>query len=266
MDVPRITVVDPAADVTLTLQEAAASLGVHYQTAYKLLRSGQLPATVVRGRYVVAPAAVDALRKRRDLPARPGARPSRQNLAAKAERMYEALVAGDERSARNTVVGLVGEGVPVVTLIQEVLVPPLRRIGSEWRKGNLAIWVEHRASAIVERLLGVLHPTPRGRRRGTAVVAALSGDHHALPTAMAAAALRDDNWHVQHLGCDVPPKEVTGFVDGADVDLVVLTVTTPEVLPATQRLAGALERRGTRTIVGGPGRTLADLVETARRR
>jgi methanogenic corrinoid protein MtbC1 len=220
---------------------------------------------VVQGRYVVTRADVDELLARRSRPTRAAARPSRRNLAGQAERMFDALVTGDESSARKMVVGLADEGVPVVTLIQEVLVPPLARIGSEWRQGNLAIWIEHRASAIVERLLGVLHPTPRGRRRGTAVVAALSGDHHSLPTAMAAAALRDDNWHVQHLGCDVPAKEVTGFVEAHDVDLVVLTVTTPELRSTAQRLAATLDKRGTRAVVGGPGRTLADLVEMARR-
>lgn len=255
----------PATDTTLSLQEAADALGVHYQTAYKWVRRGELPASVVQGRYVVARADVDELVARRNRPTRAAARPRRRNLAGQAERMYEALVAGDESTARKMVVALASEGVPVVTLIQEVLVPPLRRIGSQWRQGHITIWIEHRASAIVERLLGVLHPTPRGRRRGTAVVAALSGDHHGLPTAMAAAALRDDNWHVQHLGCDVPAKEVTGFVEAHDVDLVVLTVTAPEVLSTAQRLAGTLAERGTRAIVGGPGRTLDDLVEMARR-
>jgi excisionase family DNA binding protein len=257
--------VPPTASDELSLQEAAEALGVHYQTAYKWVRRGELPATVVRGRYMVTRADVDELAARRSRPTRAAARPSRRNLAGHAEHMFHALVTGDESSARKMVVRLANEGVPVVTLIQEVLVPPLTRIGSQWRKGNLAIWIEHRASAIVERLLGVLHPTPRGRRRGTAVVAALSGDHHALPTAMAAAALRDDNWHVHHLGCDVPAKEVTGFVETHDVDLVVLTVTTPEVLSTAQRLAATLVKRGTRAVVGGPGRTLADLVEMARR-
>jgi excisionase family DNA binding protein len=256
--------VQPATGEPLSLQEAADALGVHYQTAYKWVRRGELPATVVQGRYVVTRTDVDELLARRNRPTQPGARASRRNLAGLAERMYEALVAGDESAARKMVVGLASEGQSVVTLIQEVLVPPLRRIGAEWRKGNLTIWIEHRASAIVERLLGALHPTPRGRRRGTVVVAALSGDHHALPTAMAAAALRDDNWHVQHLGCDVPSKEVSGFVEAHDVDLVVLTVTTPDLLPTAQRLAGTLAKRGTRAIVGGPGKSLDDLIDMAR--
>jgi hypothetical protein len=61
---------------------------------------------------------------------------------------------------------------------------------------------------------------------------------------MAAAALRDDNWHVEHLGCDVLAKEAVDFAEVHDVDLVVLTVTPPEL----------------------GGRSLDDLVKMARER
>ena len=35
------------------LQQAAAELGVHYQTAYRWVRTGKLPADLVGGRYLV---------------------------------------------------------------------------------------------------------------------------------------------------------------------------------------------------------------------
>ena len=37
----------------IELRDAAAELGVHYQTAYRWVRSGQLPATMVAGKYAV---------------------------------------------------------------------------------------------------------------------------------------------------------------------------------------------------------------------
>ena len=250
----------------LTLQGAADALGVHYQTAYKWVRSGQLPATSVRGRYVVVATDVEAFRNRRDQATSAIVRRRPVRVDGRADQAYDALVSGDEGAVRRMAVKLVAEGLSIVALIQEVLVPPLVRIGTEWRAGRLSIWVEHRASAIVERLLGSLHPNHRGRRRGTVVVAALSGDHHALPTAMAAAALRDDNWHVHHLGCDVPAGEIEDFARIHHVDLVVLTVTASGRAADADRLASTLERRGVRTLVGAPGRTLDELLASARLR
>lgn len=43
----------------MNLKEAAHELGVHYQTAYKWVRSGELPAVRLGSRYEVAPAAID---------------------------------------------------------------------------------------------------------------------------------------------------------------------------------------------------------------
>lgn len=253
-------------DEPLDLQSAADRLGVHYQTAYKWVRSGQLPAALVHGRYRIEPTALTAFAARRRRPRAPAARQPRKGFAELAERMFTHLVGGAERQARTVVAGLVADGVTFTTVIQEVLVPALRRIGAEWHAGRLAITVEHQAAAIVERLIGSHHPTPPGRRRGTAVVAALSNDRHALPTAMAAAALREDNWNVHHLGADLPSDELMAFCDEIPVDLVVVTVTNPDVVAAAEDVARRLESDGIRTLVGRPGGTLDELQRSARAR
>lgn len=175
------------------------------------------------------------------------------------------MVSGDEATVRSVARSLHGEGTALVDVIERLLVPPLRWIGSAWHEGRLTIWVEHRASAIVERVLGELTPNPRGRRRGTAMVAAVSGDRHSLPTLMAAVALREANWTVEHLGADMPMSELVGFSVEHAVDLAVLTVTTHEVSVAVKSAAVALAAAGVRTIVGGPGQTLGDLVRAANR-
>jgi excisionase family DNA binding protein len=253
-------------DDGIELQSAADRLGVHYQTAYGWVRSGRLPATLVRRRYRIAPAALAAFAAERDRPRRPGPRRPRNGFTEVSRKMSADLVAGEEGRARAVVDRLVADGVELTTVMQDVLAPTLRLVGDEWAAGRLTIAVEHRASAIVERIIGSHLPTPRGRRRGTAVVAALSGDRHTLPTAMAAAALREDRWHVHHLGADVPPDDLVSFCGEHPVELVALTVTTTDVAPAARRTAQRLARAGVRTIVGRPGVTLPDLQQMARDR
>ena len=113
------------------------------------------------------------------------AAPSPARLQRQSERLHQALLDGDESEVRKIARRLVDEGTTIVDLVEQVISPPLRAIGQAWHDGNLTIWVEHRASAIVERALGDLLPNPRGRRRGTVMVAAVSGDLHSLPTTMA---------------------------------------------------------------------------------
>ena len=250
-------------DDHVDLQSAADELGVHYQTAYRWVRTGQLPARLVHGRYEVAASDIASMSARRAAPTAPTP-PSAKRTARSAERAHDALVRGDEPSVRQLVRGLVDEGAPIVDVIQEVLVPPLVRIGTDWHEGRLTIWVEHRASAIVERLLGELSPNPRGRRRGTAMVAAVSGDHHSLPTSMAAVVLRDDNWSVEHLGANMPPDELLRFCAEHDIDVAVLSSTNDETAPLAAETAGRIRAAGTPVVLGEPGRTLEDLVVEAR--
>jgi MerR family transcriptional regulator, light-induced transcriptional regulator len=247
----------------LELRAAAAALGIHYQTAYRWVRTGHLPARLASGRYVVHPSDIDAVKTARATDARPS-KPGKQRLTTQARRMGTALRNGDEATARQISHTLVGEGTTIADLIQHVFVPGLRDLGQDWYDGTLTIWVEHRATGIVERILGGLAPHPRGRRRGMAMVAAVSGDHHSLPTTMAAVTLRDDNWHVQHLGADMPSAELIRFCSEHDVTIAVITLTNPECSQLAETTAIELRTAGTPTIVGGPGRTLRELVEAAR--
>jgi len=250
-------------DEVLDLASAARELGIHYQTAYRWVRTGRLPAVLVDGRYVIANKDIDALRRARATPARPTV-PDQRRIASRSEAMHAALVKGDEQLVRRIARSLVDEGAPVRDLVTHALAPALREIGQEWRAGRLTIGTEHRASAVVERVLGELAPNPRGRRRGTALVAAIEGDRHTLPTTMAAVALREDNWTVHHLGSDMPVDELASFCRTEPIDLVVLTLTEPAVTEAVQAAASSIRALGIPVIVGGPGRTLDELLSEAR--
>ncbi len=249
---------------SLDLQAAADELGVHYQTAYRWVRSGRLDAQMVGGRYVVGRDDLVAFDEARRTPTPPRP-PSSSRIGRSADRVHDALVRGDEKSVGAVVRKLVDEGSSMIDLIASVLVPAMRGIGQAWHDGDLPVWAEHRASAIVERILGEFMPNPRGRRRGTALVAAVSGDRHSLPTTMAAVALREDNWHVHHLGADMPADDLVDFCAEHDVTVAVITVTVPGTAELATATAERLRAAGTPTIVGQPGLSLDHLIEHARR-
>jgi excisionase family DNA binding protein len=248
---------------SVDLATAAQELAVHYQTAYRWVRTGVLAASVERGRYRIDRDALSALRQ-----GPPRARPSRSNhpVAGRAAvSLVTALVAGDEPAARALAKRVVSM-TSVTTLLDEVIAPALRDIGDRWHHGTLTVCTEHRASEIVGRFIGDLAVPRRGRPRGTAVVVTPEGDRHGLPAEMAAAALRDDGWRVEHLGSDVPVDELVDFCTTHDVDLVVISATFSDALATAGSARARLRRRGLRVLVGGPGETLATLIQSARRR
>lgn len=247
----------------VNLRAAAEALGVHYQTAYRWVRDGSLPA-VKRGRtYDVAAEDLASFVERRQRPSSPP--PIRvRSWPEQVDRLYQALMAGDEQAATGIAERLAANGAAVTTLAEKLLAPALHRIGEAWAEGRLSIAEEHRASGICERILVRVSPAPRGRPRGVAVVATAPGDQHGLPSLMAASALRADRWRVHDLGTQVPPAELAALARKEGADLVVLSLTNEAARPAVEESARAARATGAAVVVGSPGSSLATLVDTAR--
>lgn len=232
---------------------------MHYQTAYRWVRSGLLPARKVNGSYEVTVAAIDELRRGRQAPTPPPPRRRVRSWQPFAERLLAALLVGDETGVRELFADLVDGGVDLAEVCDHVLAPALARVGEAWSRGELSVAGEHRASAICERALARWTPAPPGRPRGVAVVCSPTAEGHELPGLMATAALRERRWRVHHLGVGVPVDAVERLVGDERADLVVISVAWPSAVEAADRLAARLGVPGRRVLVGRPGRPLADL-------
>ena len=112
----------------LGLDDAAAEIGVHYQTIYRWVRAGKLPADIVDGRYRIWRNDLTTFIDARHTPKRPQP-PSAPRLTRAAQTMHTALTTGDEFAARDLAHTLVAEHTPLVDLIQQVLAPALQQIG-----------------------------------------------------------------------------------------------------------------------------------------
>jgi excisionase family DNA binding protein len=249
----------------MQLREAADVLGVHYQTAYGWVRQGTLRATKTPHGYAVSETDVTALAEQRALGAAPRAQIQVRDWSAQADRLYAAIVTGDETDARQVFARL-AHGVPLTDLCERVIGPALYRIGAGWATGELAIGTEHRATAICERLIAARSRQPRGRPRGTAVTATPPGERHGLPALMATACLREDRWLVHHLACDLPVAEVTRLALDTRARLVVLSAATTASARRARRAAKEITTAapGLRVLAGRPGDTLGQLRELAR--
>jgi methanogenic corrinoid protein MtbC1 len=238
---------------------------VHYQTAYGWVRRGTLPARKTPRGYEVSETDVLELASRRSAGVEPPEEIHVRDWAAQAHRLYLALAAGDEKSARRDFTRLAA-GAPLATLCDLVVAPALGQVGTSWAAGELSIGAEHRATAICERLVGARMQQPPGRPRGVALATTPPGERHGLPALMAAACLRDDHWQVHHLAVDLPVDDVVGLAAETGASLIVLSSVTPEAVRLAAQEARELRQRlpGVRVLTGGPGDTLSRLRELAR--
>lgn len=248
----------------MNLHDIATRLGVHYQTVYRWVRTGSLIATKhPSSGYEVSEDELARFATARNMAAAPP-RLQVRDWDHQIERLLSALVVGDELSARTVVDRLSDGSVGVLEICERLLVPCMAELGERWHRGTVSIAVEHRATAICERILARLATHPSGRPRGTAVITTPLGDIHAMPSTMAALVLREDRWKVHHLGANVPHLDVVSLVEDVDADLVVISLTNTHTSANADELARQLVANKRRVLVGKPGDTLTALVDLAR--
>jgi len=249
---------------SVDLRSAADRLGVHYQTAYRWVREGSLRAVKIGPSYDIADEEVERFAADRAAPAPPPATTVVRSWGVQQDRLHKVLVDGEELAARQLVERLHGGGLGMLALCEDLFTPVLSRIGLDWEAGRIGVAVEHRASAICERLIARIAVHPRGRPRGVVVVCTPPGEEHSLPAAMAAVCLRADRWQVHHLGTQVPVPDLVALLTSLKADLLVLSVCNRGLDRATDATVGAAQEAGLRVLVGGPDRTLRELVDLAR--
>ncbi len=240
---------------TLTLNEAAELLGVHYMTAYRYVRLGLLPAVKVGGTWQVTAADLEAYRAQ--TPTGAAVVGGGRQRAPWADRLESRLIAGDTRGAWSVVEAALAAGTEIDEVYLDLITPAMHSIGARWAAGELDVSVEHRATGIAFRLIGRLGPrfARRGRTRGAVLLGSPEGERHSLPIALLADLLRGEGWDVSDMGADMPHDS---FVKAArqtpDLVAIGVSVTSVSCLDAASRLLATLRTEIDRSVflvVGG---------------
>src|ERR1700733_14304015 len=115
----------------MQLRDAAEMLGVHSPTACAWVRQGGLPARKTGRGYEVNEGDVSALAARRASGTAPRATIRVRDWTVEADRLYAAIMSGDETLARHIFARL-ARGVPLTELSERIIAPALRWVGEDW--------------------------------------------------------------------------------------------------------------------------------------
>lgn len=252
---------------TLTLQEAAERLGVHYMTAYRYVRTGRLPARRVGARWHVDPADLGAVLETAGRPGRLAAAGREHSREQLSRRLAVCMVAGDEPGSWAVAEDALSRGTTPEEVVVGVVGAAMQIVGDRWQAGELAVDDEHRAAGIATRLVGRLGPrfTRRGPKRGTLVIGAPPGERHGLPTALATNVLRGRGFDVVDLGADVPANAFAAAVAKAGNPLAAAVgVTAGDHDRGVRAIVRAVRATtpGVPVLVGGAG--IADAAHATR--
>ncbi|MBA3889228.1 MAG: MerR family transcriptional regulator [Gemmatimonadaceae bacterium] len=142
-------------------------------------------------------------------------------------------------------------------VIEHVMAPLCRSVGSQWEAGAICTAHEHVASAALRDTLGsmleVLHAPSADRRL---VVATPAGERHEFGAMMAAAVASSAGFQVTYLGPDLPARDIATAASQVRAHAVLLSIVrgmnAAEVIHEVEALGAAMDD-ATPIMLGGSG-------------
>jgi DNA-binding transcriptional MerR regulator len=142
------------------------------------------------------------------------------NLSAALDRL-------DEQAA-NSALDRLFSAYTVETVLQEVVLPYLHRLGDRWEAGEVSVAQEHFASNLLRgRLLGLAQGWGQGQGP-LAILACVPGEHHELGLLAFGVALRRRGWRITYLGTDSPNRAGADIARSLAPAVVVLLSINPD--------------------------------------
>ena len=163
-----------------------------------------------------------------------GGEPARPTVPASATTLEDAtgdLTASldrlDEQGA-NTALDRLFATYTVETVLQEVILLYLHRLGERWEAGEVSVAHEHFASNLLRgRLLGLAQGWGQGRGPG-AILACVPGEQHELGLLVFGVTLHRRGWRITYLGTDSPISPIADIARSVVPAVVVLLGMTEE--------------------------------------
>lgn len=183
--------------------------------------------------------------------------PRKAPKQAQLERWHAEALSAAERLDQQGVDAVLDDALASLTPVaffEEIVVPLEREVGDRWHAGRFTVAEEHLVTqAVRERVVALLHQSPRRARRHV-VCACFPSEDHELGLLGAALKFRHAGWRVTFLGARTPIEHLLRTVRSVAPELVALsTVTeTAEGITATlSKLMAALPPHSS-VVVGGP--------------
>ncbi|MEV4018642.1 cobalamin-dependent protein [Nonomuraea angiospora] len=176
------------------------------------------------------------------------------DVEERVETLWAAATAGDEYAAADAALAALDAGMPMETLLLDVVAAVQSRVGREWAADRITVAQEHTATAVNERVLATLahQPSARGKPgRGRVTVACVHGEWHAFPARLLAEVLRLRGWHVDYLGAQVPAPHLVAHLHRTNPDAVALSGSLAPRLPAAHAAITSCQAAGTPVLAGG---------------
>ncbi len=185
------------------------------------------------------------------------------------KQLEDSLLAYDAESAVKAAQSIVDGGLDVKAAI-DVATAVINRIGDQFQKGDIFLPELMLAGEAMKQCMNVLSrplaATGGGKKRGKAVIGAVSGDIHDIGKNLVATYLALKGFDVIDLGVNVPPMEFVERAEKERANLIALSALMTTSMPYQKDVINVLGEMGLRDkyfVVVGGGPVTADFAAQA---
>jgi 5-methyltetrahydrofolate--homocysteine methyltransferase len=174
------------------------------------------------------------------------------------QKLHEAILNGDAKTAAAIAQAALGQSVPAIDLIQKAMIPAMDEVGRRFECQEYFVPELLLSARAMKAALEPLRPllvASGAQPAGTVVIGTVKGDLHDIGKNLVAALLEGGGFEVIDLGVDVAPETFVETVQKTKANIVclsaLLTVTMLSMKTTIEALRAAGLRAQVKVLVGG---------------
>jgi len=174
------------------------------------------------------------------------------------EKLHQAILEGDQKSARALTEAMLAEGVAPMDMITKSMVPAMDEVGRRFECEEYFVpelLLSARAMKGAMELLRPLLAASGAQPAGRVVIGTVKGDLHDIGKNLVASMLEGGGFEVVDLGADVAPEKFIDAVKNSGAQIVALSALLTVTMPSMRTTIEALNQAGLRSkvkvMVGG---------------
>lgn len=141
------------------------------------------------------------------------------------EKCYAAMLAFDAKAIESHFENAVVE-LGAQMFMENLLTPLLKRIGDDWKAGQLRPAHEHMTTAVVRSMVYILRSNYEPAEAAPRLVISTPiGQQHELGALIAALIAEFKGWHITYLGPNLPAEEIAFAVKSTNANAVAISIT-----------------------------------------
>ena len=172
--------------------------------------------------------------------------------------LFNAILEGDKNAVPEALGEILKKGTPPLQVINESMIPAIRRVGDAFDKGKLFLPQLILSAEAMKAAFAILKPliqsvAPNAKGEGTILMATVKGDVHDIGKNLVIAVLESHGYSVTDLGKDVPAEKIIAQAREGDADIVGLSALMTTTMGEMRQVARKMREEGVRSklMIGG---------------